>query len=159
MDNIRLRILDTGDRDDSALPRLLERLPKSCSRKLDDAYRVYDWLHQRKYMIGKCGALNRSKTLRSNLWGSLNRLPMLTRRGAKSADMLMRLLAIALEAARSACEPIGNSRAVSVSVAHSKADGAKRRRWQRASDTTLDKTRTYFRNKADLAASIPALMD
>ena len=71
MDNIRLRILDAGGRDNSALPRLLEWLPKSYSRELDDAYRVYDWLPHHKHMIGKHGALNRSKTLRSNLRGNL----------------------------------------------------------------------------------------
>ena len=98
MDNIRLRIFDAGDRDDSALPRLLEWLPKSDMRESGNAYRVYDWLPRDRHMIGKSNAVNRNKALRSNLLRNLNYLPMRTRRCAKSADTLIRSLAIAFNA-------------------------------------------------------------
>ena len=84
MDNIRLRIFGIGGRDDSALPRLLERLPKFDMRESDDAYRVYEWLSRDQHVIGKGSAVN----------GILMR----TRRYAMSADMLIRPLAIAFNA-------------------------------------------------------------
>ena len=59
-DNIRSRIFGIGGSADSSLLRLLEWLPNSDIHKSDDAYRIYEWLHQHKHMIGKRGAVNRS---------------------------------------------------------------------------------------------------
>ena len=91
-----MRILEIGGGGDSSLLHLLEWLPNSDIHESDGAYRVYEWLPHDRHMIGKCGAVNRNKALRSNLRGNLNRLPMRTNGYGKSADMLKYPLAIAL---------------------------------------------------------------
>ena len=58
--NIRSRIFEIGGSADSSLLRLLEWLPNSDIHKSDAAYRMYEWLHQHKHMIGKRGVVNRS---------------------------------------------------------------------------------------------------
>lgn len=95
MDNIHLRIFDADVRGHSALPRLLEWLPKSNIHELDDACRVYEWLLRNRHMVGKGSAVNLDKALRSNWRGYLNWLSMLTKRCAKSADTLIHPLTIA----------------------------------------------------------------
>ena len=58
---------------------------------------MYEWLHRDRHVIGKGGVVNRMRGWRSKLRGKLNRLVRRTKGYTKSVEMLIHLLAIALE--------------------------------------------------------------
>ena len=51
---------EVGGRDEGTFMRLLERLPDA-ARYETDAYGVYEWLPHNKQVIGKYGAVNRTR--------------------------------------------------------------------------------------------------
>ena len=84
---------EVGGRDESTFLCLLERLPDA-ERYETDAYGVYGTLLVNKHVVGKYGTVNWNEGLRLMLRGKLNRLVRRTKGCAKSAEMLVSLLAL-----------------------------------------------------------------
>ena len=93
--NNRWMDFEAGCRDESTFMRLLGRLPDA-ERYETDAYGAYRALPVNKHAVGKCGAVNWNDGLRSMLRGKLNHLARRTKGCAKSIEMLVNLLALAL---------------------------------------------------------------
>ena len=72
------RMYKVGGRNESAFPRLLDRLPGSDKRQ-PDAHRVAEWLPRDRRIVGKGGAVNRNEGLHSKLRSKLNRLARRTK--------------------------------------------------------------------------------
>ena len=84
---------EVGDRSESTLLRLLERLPDAASYS-SDAYGAYGCLPVNKHRVGKGGAVNRNEGLHSVLRGKLNRLVRRAKGYSKTDGMLTLSLAL-----------------------------------------------------------------
>ena len=90
----RWKNFEVGDRSESTLMRLLDRLPDAESYS-SDAYGAYGCLAVNKRRVGKGGAVNRNEGLHSALRGKLNRLVRRTKGCAKGVGMPVKLFALA----------------------------------------------------------------
>ena len=90
----RWKDFEVGDRSESTLLRLLERLPDAACYS-SDAYGAYGCLPVNKHRVGKGGAVNRNEGLHSVLRGKLNRLVRRTKGYSKTDGMLTMSLALA----------------------------------------------------------------
>ena len=90
----RWKDFEVGDRSESTLLRLLERLPDAVSYR-SDAYGAYGCLPVNKHWVGKVGAVNRNEGLHSALRGRLNKLVRRAKGYSKTDRMLTLSLALA----------------------------------------------------------------
>ncbi len=93
---VRWRMYEVGRKGESALSRLLGRLP-GADRYETGAYPVYEWLPRGRRAIGTGGAVNRNEGLHSKLRSKLNRLVRRTKGYTKSVERLKHLLAIVFD--------------------------------------------------------------